>query len=291
METKKINCDLTADQLRALGEPIAYFSAILPKEVKNLNKCVEDNKGTHPQLQAICLEPSRNKLIASDSRILAVVDAECSGVWPGEKDGSPFQCYIEPKAIRELAGKTVDIAVWEDEGCQKVTVCEASGVQTQTAASFNLKYPNWQRVIMGNNNECSITIKKDEIGSLRKFIQEHRGKTKSEKESRIVEVHATPEADDLLIRIWGESYGIDINSAIATTSVNLEGEYPTHYIREFFSLELFYYAIQEDFNGGITFHRNKFGPEIGMTTFNGTYRVSLMYPKSGIRSYLTTEKP
>lgn len=282
METKKINCDLSDEQLRELGEPEAYFSVEIPKEVKNIGKCAEDSKGYRPNLQAVCLEPENGKLIASDTHILYTADVKCSGEWPEASGSTPFQCFIDPKAIRDLAGKTVDIAVWTDENNhQKVTACETVGVLTQHSAGASMAFPNWQRV-MPQNHIADIRIAEKDIKPLREFMKANTGKNKTERENRFAVLHITPDADNMQARIINFD-----GEEIAVTYADL-CERPTHYIQQSYDPQLFYYSIQEDFNGEILFSR-----EDGPATFKGECRTSILMPKAHnvIKSYISTENP
>lgn len=289
METKKINCNLSDEQLRGLGEPVAYFSVEIPKEVKNIGKYTESPKeGYHPALQAVCLEPENGKMIASDTRILYTVDVECFGTWPAPNGGRPFQCYIDPKAMREFAGKTVDIAVWlDEENNQKVTACESAGVLSQhSMCGRNVCYPDWQRVIP-RNHAAAIKVAPDAVKPLREFLKANMGRTKSECRERQAVIHITPEADDMQVRIIDPvDYG-EIKE-VAVEYFDL-AERATHYGQQSYNGQLLYYSVLEDFNGEIRFSRDN-----GPATFLGEQRVSLLMPLAPCgeaKSYLTTEKP
>lgn len=282
METKKINCNLSDEELRQLGEPEAYFSVELPKDIKNIGKCAEDGKGYRPVMQAVCLEPERGKLIASDCHILSVADVKCVGEWPNANSGTPFQCFIDPKAIRELAGKTIDIAVWYDENRrQKVTACEAVGVLSQQTMRGLNAFPNWQRV-MPKSVACEARLSAGAITDLRKFIKENMGKTKAEREQRNAVIHLTPEADTMQVRIVNDN-----EEEIATTYSQLR-EIPTRFVQQCYNAELFYYSIQEDFNGVITF-----AGETLPSTFYGESRTSILMNKviNNVQNYITDENP
>lgn len=298
METKKINCDLSDKQLRELGEPVAYFSAEIPKEVKNIGKYTEDAKtGAHPMLQSVCLEPGNGKLIASDTRILYTVNVDCVGVWPEtttdydknlERDiTTPFRCYIDPKAMREFAGKQIDIAVWlDDKSKHKVTACEAVGVLSQHSIHSRMQFPDWQRVIP-KDYIADIKVSPEAIKPLREFLKANMGKTKGERETRQAVIHITPEADNIQIRII-ESGDCGEIKEITAAYFDLV-EKATHYGQQCYNEQLFYYSVLEDFNGEIRFSR-----ENGPATFMGEQRVSILMPLAPcdeIKTYLTTEKP
>lgn len=289
METKKINCNLSDEQLRELGEPIAYFSVEIPKEVKNIGKYTEDGKsGRHPALQSVCLEPGSGKLIATDTRILYTVDIECSGAWPATDDCNPFRCHIDPKAMRDLAGKTVDIAVWEDAGNhQKVTACEAAGVLAQHSILSNIMFPDWRRV-MPKDFAAGIRISPECIKPLGKFLKANIGNTKSEREERRAVIHITPAADTMQIRIIDPADSGEIKE-VAVAYFDLT-EKVTHYGQQCYNEQLLYYSVLEDFNGEIRFSREN---GIAIATFLGGQRESILMPLAynGIESYLTTEKP
>lgn len=289
METKKINCNLSDEQLRELGEPVAYFNVEIPKEVKNMGKYTKDAKtGGHAALQAVCLEPENGKLIASDTRILYTAAIRCDGSWPAGDNNRPFQCFIDPKAIRELAGKTVDIAVWLDESDhQKVTACEAAGVLTQhsiPSSGMGCWFPDWKRV-MSQDTAATIRIAKDAVKPLREFLKANMGKNKAEREGRFAVVHVTPEADDMQVRIMDLCDG-DLKE-VAVTYADLENR-SERYILQSYDEQLFYYSVLEDFGGEISF-----AGDCRPATFKGECRTSLLMPKnlSGLTTYLTTEKP
>ena len=289
METKKINCNLSDEQLRELGEPVAYFNVEIPKDVKNMGKYTKDAKtGGHAALQAVCLEPENGKLIASDTRILYTAAIRCDGSWPAGDNNRPFQCFIDPKAIRELAGKTVDIAVWLDESDhQKVTACEAVGVLTQhsiPSSGMGCWFPDWKRV-MSQDTAATIRIAKDAVKPLREFLKANMGKNKAEREGRFAVVHVTPEADDMQVRIMDLCDGN--LKEVAVTYADLENR-SERYILQSYDEQLFYYSVLEDFGGEISF-----AGDCRPATFKGECRTSLLMPKnlSGLTTYLTTEKP
>lgn len=269
-EPKRINCTLTEEQLRDLGEPIAYFTMKLPKEAKNLGKQASKER---VGLEAICVQPERGKIIASDAHILTAMGVDCEGVWPDDKDGKTFECFIDPKAISSLAGKLVDIAVWTDyKGAHDVTACEATGVCSQYQLT-NAKYPNWEKV-MPTDDGCNIVMAESALETLRKFVKSNMGKTKKEREKRYVVFGASKEADDVMIQIVDETeeYSNEY-TLIAKEQFDIKSNYPEHDIRMAFNAELFYYSVQEDFNGSIWF-RNENSP----VKFNGKMRESILMP-------------
>lgn len=266
MATKEINCTHDLDSvILNYGEPCALFTAKIPKEAKILSRQTDKQKAS---LSAICLQPSLGKLIASDAKIITVMDIECCGIWPPEyENGKPFECFIDAKAITALAGKETDVAVWENkDNLHYLTGCEAVGVLTQyqcTGASF----PNWQRVMPTEQKECSITIDASAIVPLRKFLSEHRGKTKLEKDFRSVVLHCTPEHQKLQIRIMDA-----FNEEITTKYFHIKAV-PTHCLQQVFNLERFYLAIQADFTGEIAFCH---GYSCAKATFGGVRRETLL---------------
>lgn len=283
MTTKEINCTLSTEQLKELGEPVAYFTVEIPKDVKNIGKCTEDSKGWHPVMQAVCLEPKQGKLIASDTYILYTASVKCSGTWPKADNNKPFQCFIDSKAIRDLAGKTVDIAVWTDENNhQKVTACEIPGVLAQHTIKTGNLFPDWQRVMPKEHNAI-INIDPESVRNLRKFVKDNMGKTKKEREERYVVIHCTPEADNMQVRIVYEN-----GEEIAVTYADLTGIQDPNYIQQCYNAELFYYSIQEDFSGEISFV-----DDMRPATFRGESRISILMPKyhNVFGSYMTTENP
>lgn len=279
---KQINCNLTDEQLRELGEPDAYFSLIIPKECKTWGKQTTDEKW-RPAMNYICIEPGRGKIIVTNTYILHTIDVECDGVWPTDENGMPFQCFIDPKAIRELAGKQTDIAVWSQG--RKVTGCEASGVLTQN--EFAGRFPEYMKLIPREEG-CSIKINPDELKRLREFVRANMGKTKAERKSRFVVIHAAKnDADTLQVRIIErdfEKYPDEGASELASEQFELS-EYATHYAQVVFNAALFYYAVQEDFNGQMWI------PDVARPAkFMGKMRRTILMPvynTAGIDQYVT----
>lgn len=242
---KEINCNLTDEQLRKFGEPDAYFRVTIPKECKGWGKQADDNY-CRPTTQYICIEPGNGKIIVTNTKILHTLDIECDGIWPqGDK---PFQCFIDPKAISAFAGKETDIAVWTQG--RKVTACETIGALTQS--EVNGIYPDYARVIPAERG-CNINIAPDELKRLREFVKINMGKTKQERKNRFSVIHAAKnDSDTLQVRIVEYDYNKypDSNgtSELASEQFRLANN-ATHYAQIIFNTELFYYAIQEDFNG------------------------------------------
>lgn len=219
-------------------------------------------------LSAICLQPSLGKLIVSDAKIITVMDVECCGEWPEDENGNPFECFIDAKAITALAGKETDIAVWKNEyNRHYLTGCEAVGVLAQYQCD-GASFPDWQRVMpTEDKKECSITINASAIVPLRKFLSEHRGKTKFEKDFRSVVLHCTPESQELQLRIMDAS-----NKEIATEYFHIKVP-PTHYLQQVFNLKRFYLATQADFTGEIAFYHTSGSYA---ATFSGECRRTLL---------------
>lgn len=257
MATKEINCEFDR-QIFDYGEPCAYFTVKLPKEAKVLSKQTDKER---PTLSAICLQPSLGKLIASDGKILTAMDVECSGEWPEDIDGKPFECFIDPKAISSLAGKEVDVAVWRNKhGQHLLTGCEALGVRTQYAVG-GARFADWRRVMPEDKPKaCVLSLKASEIEPLRKLIDKCRSESK--KHPSVVFLRRTPDANDVHIRIFKSG------DEIGTMHFALN-EYPAQEIHREFDLELFYLAMQGGFNGEIAVYcdRDKatFGSKCGTT--------------------------
>lgn len=244
---KQINCNLTDKQLCELGEPDAYFHVTIPKECKTWGKQTP-NDGFRPMLEHICLEPGNGKIIVTNTRILHTLDIKCDGTWPQQADGKPFQCFIKPEAISAFAGKETDIAVWAQS--KKVTACETPGVLTQSEVAGI--YPDYARVVPSNQG-CNINIAPDELKRLREFVKVNMGKTKQERKNRFAVIHAAKsDSDTLQVRIVEHDYNKypDSNgtSELASEQFRLANN-ATHYAQIIFNAELFYYAVQEDFNG------------------------------------------
>lgn len=280
---KQINCNLTDEQLRELGEPDAYFSLIIPKECKTWWKQTDEE--WRPATHHICIEPGNGKIIVTNTHILHTIDVECDGAWPTDENGMPFQCFIDPKAIRELAGKQTDIAVWRQG--RKVTACEASGVLTQNELAG--RFPDYMRVIPREEG-CSIKINPDELKRLREFVRANMGKTKAECKNRCAVVHAAKnDADTLQVRIIEqdfEKYPDEGASELASEQFELS-EYATHYAQAVFNAALFYYAVQEDFNGQMWI------PDVARPAkFMGEMRRTILMPvhMDGIEQYVTNDR-
>lgn len=283
IKVKEINCFCGIEQMREKGEPIAYFTIDIPKEAKNIGKCINKKKNFNlPQLHSICIEPENNKIIATDTHVLQTLDAKCSGVWPEGKEAKiegldttvyhPFQCNIDPKAINALAGKSVDVAVWEKDGKLDITACETDGVRSQYAESGN-PFPNWQRVV-SCEFEKVIRIEREDVSLMLTWLKKNVGKTTPDSRgdwayNNHVKIELTDHLMKLTIRVhnndewkWeeGESYTVAHDSKI---------EKP---LTTCFVAPLMLLSIDGDFNGKIGFNKQK------PSMFFGKYRDSLIMP-------------
>ena len=180
------------------------------------------------------------------------------------------------KAISAFAGKKTDVAVW-DKG-MKITGCETEGTRSQC----NLKgeFPNYARVIPADEG-CSVKIAAYELKRLREFVRANMGKNKTEKKNRYAVVHAAKnDADTIQIRMM-ETVGYEDANELASEYFNLS-ECATHYAQIAFNAELFYYAIQEDFNGQIWAQENR------AVKFLGEMRQSILMPTriEGVDCYI-----
>lgn len=277
---KLINCN---QDLRAKGEPIAYFHIDMPKEAKNLGKCVNKKRSHLPQLLSICVEPENNKLIVSDTYVLQTLDAPCEGIWPdgvekeilGAMKYLPFQCNIDPKAINYLAGKRVDVAVWETEdGKLDVTACEADGVLAQYNETNN-RFPDWQRVMPSSGE--SIRIHPDYIRAMIEWVKKNMGKTSPDScgewsKNNFIQIHTTPYADTIQLRMYEFNNDEYKHREIASTEIELSERINTE-IKMTFVAPLFYLCIDGDFNGEIQI-TDQYKP----AKFLGMYRESLLMP-------------
>lgn len=271
MKTNEIDCTVADNKLFDLGEPCAYFSAKFPKEAKTLKNQTSKERVI---LMPVCLQPSLNKIIASDTKILTAMNVDCVGYWPENIDGKPFECFINPKAISALAGKTVDIAMWQDESARHyITCCETTGVRTQYQLT-GAKYVDWQRVINKTYSEDkNICIAQKDISALQNFIKKNIGKTKKEQRVRVVSLMYTAGADSLNVRIAEQQQEYNLNAEIiAENSFTLELPFQ-HDFHVVYSAQQFFYAVQGDFNGNIWFadHNNA-------SKFIGAIRQSLLMP-------------
>lgn len=269
IKVKEINCICDIEQMREKGEPIAYFTIDIPKEAKNIGNCA-DKDYIRPQLMGVCIEPGNNKMIVSNTKILHVIDAKCEGVWPEDKNGKPFQCNIEPKAISALAGKLVDVAVWEKDGKLDITACEANGVRSQYQER-NVKYPDYMRVIP-QNCDAIMMIAQDSIKPLQVYLKANRGKTKAERENRIAIVEATANGIDGKVTVYEKSAGWEITYFKVGEPFIFKLERCDTDIKIAYNAHLLYFAVEDDFNGEI------WPCEHGANKFNGEMRQTLLMP-------------
>lgn len=269
MATKEINCTHDMDSvILNYGEPCALFSVKLPKEAKILSKQTDKERLA---LSAMCLQPSLGKLIASDAKILTAMGVECSGEWPEDIDSKPFECFIDPKAISSLAGKEVDVAVWQNKyGEHYITGCEALGVRTQCQMS-GARFTNWRRAVW-EDSVTSIGIAEKEIPTLQTFIKEHMGKTNAERKMRVVFLKYTSDIGKLFVCIAeiGE-YNVEAKS-IAEKSFEVKQD-STHDFGIAYQADRFYYAIQADFNGTI-----RLIDHLHSARFDGKLHTSMLMP-------------
>ena len=174
----------------------------------------------------------------------------------------------------------MDVAVWED-GNAIVTGCEADGVRSQT--NTENRFFNWRRVIPGCS-QAQIMIAEESLKPLRDFMKQNMGKTKKERERRSVAIHTEHGSNVMKVNIV-ENRGLYDSTLIAEHEVTLV-EDPCWYVRMVFRADLFYYSIQEDFNGAI-----RLTAAAQPAKFLGTLRESLLMPMndgSG-SSYVTND--
>lgn len=270
MKAKQINCDLNAKQLFDLGEPVTYFTAEFPKEIKNLGKYTDGSFF----YDVVYLEPSSNKLVATTGQILGVVNVKCSGVWEDDsiqEDCLPFQCHLDPKAIKEFAGKKVDFAVWKDND-HIITACETDGVTAQCYVSWNKKL-KWRKVVPNQElADATLSISQDKITDLRKFLKEHQGTTRNDRDIRQIEFSVDAQTNRLFLKVYDD---IITHDAIAVTSIDLTEPFPSGIIYDIFpmhvQLKLVNLATTEDFTGDISLHATE-----RKITFKGDHRTSIM---------------
>lgn len=282
---KHIGCE---KDLREKGEPIAWFTIDIPKEVKNLNKCINEKKHKYsmPQLNTICVVPENGKLYATNTHILQSVRVTCSGEWPAGEDKEvggtiyyrPFQCNIDPKAINHLAGKTVDVAVWQDgNGNLDVTACEAPGVLTQydETRRGGRCFPDAERILR-QERELTIRIARDSLKPMRDWVKEHMGKATPDSSgswdgSNRVILHAIPYADTVRLAIKRRNDNYEWED-VAVADFDLDGKADSEVQLRFYA-PLFHLSVDGDFNG-----------EICMTdhchpvSFMGECRTSVLMP-------------
>ncbi|MDE6649162.1 MAG: hypothetical protein K2K45_04460 [Muribaculaceae bacterium] len=264
---KEINCICDIEQMREKGEPIAYFTIDIPKEAKSIGNCADKN---HSQLMGVCIEPGNNKMIVSNTVILHVIDAKCEGVWPEKRNGKTFQCNISPKAIRALAGKLVDVAVWEKDGKLDITACEANGVRSQYQER-NVVYPNYERVIP-KNCDAIMMIAQDSIKPLRSYLKANRGKTKAERDNRIAIVEASTNSNEGRISIYEQSTGWEITYFRVEEPLTVTLDRCDTDIKIAYNANLLYFAVEDDFNGEVWSYDNR------VNKFNGEMRQTLLMP-------------
>ncbi len=279
IKIKEINCICDIEQMREKGEPIAYFTIDIPKEAKNIGNCADKNF-SRPQFMGVCIEPGNNKMIVCNTKILHVIDAKCEGVWPEGKNGKPFQCNIDPKAISVLAGKLVDVAVWEKNGKLDITACEANGVRSQYQER-NIAYPDYGRVIP-QNCDAIMMIAQDSIQPLRSYLKVNRGKTKAERENRIAIVEASENGNECRVSVYevSKSYGITSNRVGEPLVVKID-RCDTD-VKIAYNAHLLYFAVEDDFNGEI------WPSDSRANKFNGEMRQTLLMPM--VANYEEIEK-
>ena len=284
---RRIGCE---KDLREKGEPIAWFTIDIPKEAKNLNKCINNKKHGYimPQLTSICVVPEYGKLYATNTHILQSVAARCDGEWPvgveKESGGTiyyqPFQCNIDAKAINYLAGKTVDVAVWQNEdGKLDVTACEAVGVLTQYDESKRRgnSFPNAERII-SQSRDMTIKLRPAEIKKMRDWVKANVGKLTPNSsgewyENNRLRLHTAPEADSVMLSIEAEGEDFEWHE-VSTAYFDLAETVDTE-ISIWFCAPLFYLSVDGDFNGEISIADN-----CHPASFAGVYRTSVLMPMS-----------
>lgn len=246
MTTKEINCTRHTLSLQDLGEPEAYFTVSIPKAAKHLGNCVKNAQ--NDALHCICLQTDdkgHSFLIATDAYILTAFGVLRYG------DKTASECFIHPKAIRDLAGKEVDVAMWQDETYKKhgqikhyLTACEAEGVRSQYQCTGQT-FPDWKRVMNRETALCSTIVSRD-IPKLQKFVRNEMGKTKKERQDRAVVIRANKGDRQMDIEIYDRSD----NMLVSAMKVNLSKQAAKRF-QFVHSAERFYYAIQADFCGDI----------------------------------------
>lgn len=112
------------------------------------------------------------------------------------------------------------------------------------------------------------------ITPLRKWLKSNIGKTKSEREKRIVKINAKPHL--LVISAGTMEYdtnaGKNVFKTISDTCASID-EWPSDSFDMYFNAELFYYAVLPDFSGKI-----ELSEATRPVKFNGPMRQTILMP-------------
>lgn len=251
---KEINCELGTDELHELGEPIAYFHFMMPKEARNIGKQAY-KRGDRPQLESICVQPGKNKLIVTDTRILSTIDIDCKGEWPECDPGHEFGCGIDPEAVSMMAGKMVDVAVWEKNGEKYVTCSGCCDCDTQVLESA-WKFPNWER-LFPKDGQLSIILSAKEQYRFVKWLKANKGKSAgkggyNEYKHRMAILETFRYQDVLRAKIVEYDQDDEKMKTVESCDFKLMKDAETDFKTGFYA-PLLYLAVSDDFGGEIEF--------------------------------------
>lgn len=257
------------DKLQTI-EPIAWFSIKVPKSAAKLGEYIK--KDIQPQLAKIIIEPENGVMVSSNAHILQSVSVVCEGKWlTAEANGDKaLQCSIDPKAIKRLAGRTIDVAVYRNEN-KTITIIEEPHTATMFVSEHSFPL-NWANIIRSEYEKERIEIAKDELPKLQQWLKENAGKLS---ENRGIQLNATPESDTIRMRIFSDL--TDEEEICEPMDFKLSEK--TGYIQLRYAAYLFYLSVEGDFNGELLVQDKK------PASFKGEMRETILMPVAYEYSY------
>lgn len=271
---KLINPISGRDEIMSLGEPVAYFRLTIPKGFNYLNKQASKD---HMATKLICIEPENNLMIVTNTTILHSVAVECEGIWPTSNPDTPFRCFIDPKTISSLVGKSSDVAVWLTDNGTVVTSVENPDIVART--NHRIPFPQWERVIP-QNPVLTLSIKPEELNGFRQWVKSRMKRDKSSGEFCDRNIALTVNKESKTMKVEVVAHFNESAKTIDECEICLM-EASTHNWRAGFDAELFYYSIEKGFEGDIDISSCERTP----VRMVGEERITVLMPMGYIEGY------
>lgn len=260
---------------------IASFRVRIPEDCKPMGRYI-DKKDCREMFNHVFIQPSTGKLLATDSRIMAIVDVECSGQWPEDteeikEDVSILKRYIAPisaDAICKYAGQEIDVVTYKQDGQATTLITSETAFRAISAVQLNssINYPDWQRIWVKDCVE-KIKLTKDAVKALRGWFR-----LNAPKKGWHVEINVSKQADNVHFEMSKQSEVYGEWEQVDELYCDIESGYPKHDIHMTFFANLFQINTLDGFNGELWFtdlHRP--------IKFCGEQRESILMPILGER--------
>lgn len=142
---------------------LASCTIVFPKETKHIAEYAATDE-IRPMMCGVLIDCTNNCMVASDTHILTEIPLQVSGI-----QGEPIRQIIEPKVIKELAGKECKMELLDtDKGNIKITTAEGKIYVTNAIKG---RYPDYRRVMPKVNRDGYFRLSKEGIKTLKGFTK------------------------------------------------------------------------------------------------------------------------